>query len=251
MRESHVPALNWRYWTLISIASVLGANVGDCMSEVFDLGNVAGLPVLAAALAMVFIVERFERSVHDTYYWLSIIIVRTAATNIGDYAQQDLHLSKLATIGALAGGLIAVVLIGRSLAVSLGSYTRQADGDARPQADARYWIGMLFAGTLGTVIGDWASYGGYHIGNMWSSLILSAVLAVLLVTGRKGLLIAVPYYWLTVVAVRSAGTAVGDMFADERGIGVGLPIGTLVSAAVFIMVLAAWRNRSSDLVEAD
>ena len=50
------------------------------------LGHVAGLPFLAVALAIVIVAERFDRIQHQIYYWIAIIIVRTAATNFADFA---------------------------------------------------------------------------------------------------------------------------------------------------------------------
>jgi uncharacterized membrane-anchored protein len=243
MKHNHIPSIDIRYWTLISIASVLGANVGDFLSEVLDLGNVSGLPVLIAFLVVLYALERLDKSTHEFYYWGTIVAIRAAATNIGDYSSMDLHLSKPLMIGVLTLALVVAIFVGRSFADSVRAYTRQADGKAYPAADPRYWISMLIAGTLGTVAGDFMSYGGYHIGNVYSSAILSTVLAACFLIGRNGLLIVIPYYWLTVVAVRSAGTAVGDMLADPDVFGMGLTISTALSALVFVVLIAVWRGR--------
>ena len=45
--------------TLVA-ASIFGTNTGDMISEYFHLGNVAGLPYIAAALLALFAVERFS-----------------------------------------------------------------------------------------------------------------------------------------------------------------------------------------------
>ena len=73
-----------RYWTALCLASIFGANMGDFFARDLGLGHVHGLPFLALALAVVLIGERFDRSVHQAYYWTAIIIVRTAATNVAD-----------------------------------------------------------------------------------------------------------------------------------------------------------------------
>jgi hypothetical protein len=51
------------------------------MGDLFAKNLVAGLPSLAAALAIVMVAERFDRIQH----WTAIIIVRTAATNAAGY----------------------------------------------------------------------------------------------------------------------------------------------------------------------
>ena len=62
----------------MSIASVFGANMGDFVARYLHLGHAGGLLPLAAILAVVFVAERRDRSPHQWYYWLAIIIVRTA-----------------------------------------------------------------------------------------------------------------------------------------------------------------------------
>ena len=61
MQKCHVPLLGLRYWTALRPASVFGANMGDFFAHNLGLGHVAGLPVLAVALAAVFAVERFHQ----------------------------------------------------------------------------------------------------------------------------------------------------------------------------------------------
>ena len=36
-------------------------------------------------------IERFDRTVHQAYYWIAIIIVRTAATNTADLLVASNH----------------------------------------------------------------------------------------------------------------------------------------------------------------
>jgi len=107
------------------------------------------------------------------------------------------------------------------------------------RADLGYWISMFVAGSLGTVIGDYCSH-DLHLGDGGASLLLTPVLALLFVTARNGLLRSLPYYWLTVVAVRAAGTAVGDLVAGRNLL--GLPLSTLVTGVLFIALLAIWNE---------
>ena len=81
MQQIHLPTLSTRYWVALCLASIFGANMGDFFARNLGLGHVAGLPFLALALAIVIVGERFDRTVHQVYYWTAIIVVRTAATN--------------------------------------------------------------------------------------------------------------------------------------------------------------------------
>jgi uncharacterized membrane-anchored protein len=109
-------------------------------------------------------------------------------------------------------------------------------------------ISMFIAGTLGTVIGDYCSH-NLHLGDAGASILLSPILGLLFVLARGGLLRALWFYWLTVVMVRAAGTAVGDLVAS-RGM-LGLPLSTLVTGVIFVGLLIAWKEPARPkLVEA-
>jgi uncharacterized membrane-anchored protein len=99
---------------------------------------------------------------------------------------------------------------------------------------------MFLAGTLGTVIGDYCSH-NLKLGDAGGSLLLSPVVAALFLAGRDGRLLWLPLYWTTVVAIRAAGTTVGDYLAS-RGM-LGLPLSTAVTGIAFVLLLVLWRER--------
>lgn len=235
MQSIHLPALGARYWTALCLASIFGANMGDLFARNLGLGHVSGLPFLAIALAVVLVAERFDRMSHQSYYWTAIIIVRTAATNFADFAAGDL---KLPRIGVMA---VLIVLLAAALWVSWQFAWRKlaAKNDDVLRADLGYWISMFIAGTLGTVIGDFCSH-NLRLDDGGAAILLSPIVALLLVIGWRGPLRMLPFYWLTVVAIRAAGTAVGD-FISGRNL-LGLPLSTAVTGILFVILLLAWKE---------
>jgi uncharacterized membrane-anchored protein len=154
MQPIHLPTLGARYWSALCFASIFGANMGDLFARNLGLGHVAGLPFLAAALAIVIVAERFDRIQHEIYYWIAIIIVRTAATNFADFAAGDLKLPRVWVMAGLTVLLVAALWLTWQFA-----WRRLADKtDNVLRADLGYWICMFIAGTLGTVIGDFCSH---------------------------------------------------------------------------------------------
>jgi len=245
MQPIHLPTLGPRYWTALCLASIFGANMGDFFAHDLGLGHVDGLPFLAMAFAIVIAGERFDRAVHQVYYWTAIIIIRTAATNSADFLCGDMKLPRVWVIAALTALLAAAVALSWQFL-----WRRKPDQGAAAvlRADSGYWISMLIAGTLGTVIGDYCSH-NLHLGDAEASILLSLILGLLFVLARGGLLRVLWFYWLTVVTVRAAGTAVGDMVAS-RGL-LGLPLSTLVTGVIFVAVLVAWKEPARPkLVEA-
>jgi uncharacterized membrane-anchored protein len=238
MQSIHLPALGPRYWVALCIASVFGANMGDFFARNMGLGHVAGLPFLAAALAIVMVAERFDRTVHQIHYWAAIIVVRTAATNFADFACGDLKLPRLGVMAGLA------IILALALWISWQwVWRRSADKTDRAnpvlRADLGYWICMFVAGTLGTVIGDYCSH-NLHLDDGGAALLLSPIMAAFFLAGRNGPLRWLPFYWSTVVAIRAAGTSVGDFISGRHML--GLPLSTLVTGLALVALLAIWRE---------
>src|SRR6266851_6766587 len=100
-----------------------------------------------------------------------------------------------------------------------------------PEADLGYWVCMFISGTLGTVIGDFCSH-NMGLDDAGASILLSPIVAVLFLAGRGGRLLLLPFYWLTVVLIRAAGTAVGDFISGRNML--RLPVSTAVTGALFI-----------------
>jgi uncharacterized membrane-anchored protein len=235
MQPIHLPTLGPRYWAALCLASIFGANMGDLFARNLGLGHVAGLPFLAVALAVVITAERFDRMRHQSYYWIAVIIVRTAATNFADFAAGDLKLPRVWVMAALTILLIAAVWLSWQLAWRwLANKT-----DDLLRADLGYWICMFTAGTLGTVIGDFCSH-NLRLDDAGAALLLSPIVALLLLTGRRGLLLLLPIYWLTVVAIRAAGTSVGDLVSGRNML--GLPLSTALTGILFVALLLIWKE---------
>src|SRR5471030_1305478 len=111
MNERHVPLLDAKFWIALCIASIFGANLGDFFAHNLGLGHLAGLPFLAAAFALILVVERYDTAVHALYYWLAIVVIRTAATNIGDLLSGDLKLPRPWVIAGLTALLAITVAV--------------------------------------------------------------------------------------------------------------------------------------------
>jgi uncharacterized membrane-anchored protein len=238
MQPTHLPAVGPRYWAALCLASIFGANMGDFFARNIGLGHVAGLPFLAAALAAVIVAERFDRMQHQWYYWIAIVIVRTAATNFADFAAGDLKLPRIWIIAALT--IVLAVALWMTWQLVWRRLAYRADGTSTVlRADMGYWICMFIAGTLGTVIGDFCSH-NMGLDDGGASLLLSPIVAALLLVGRNSLLRVLPFYWLTVVAIRAAGTSVGDLVSGRNLL--GLPISTAVTGTLLVALLVFWKE---------
>ncbi|MDR3514828.1 MAG: hypothetical protein P4M00_03370 [Azospirillaceae bacterium] len=235
MKTINVPTLGARYWTSLCLASVFGANMGDFAAHNLHLGHASGLPPLAALLGIILLKEWRSRSQVGTelYYWLAIVTMRTAATNLGDLATHDFHLDYLWVIAGLA--LLLALNVSRD---PLATGTRDAGAHDLPATNARYWGSMLIAGTLGTAAGDFAADG---LGLAVASLFFSALVLALVAFGNRIPLHATIFYWVTIAFVRTAGTNVGDLLAGHEGLHLGLLVSTPLTGALLYLVLQFWK----------
>jgi uncharacterized membrane-anchored protein len=218
--------------------------MGDFFAHNLGLGHVAGLPFLAIAFALVFVLERFDRTAHEAFYWLAIVVVRTAATNLADFFAGDLRLPRPWVMAGLAAVLALSVAAAWQLSWRNAADKSDAQGNLL-RADYGYWLAMLIAGTLGTVMGDFFSH-DLHLGNAVASLVLSALLAPFLFVGARRLLWSLPFYWTTIVMVRAAGTVVGDLLAARNAL--GLALSTAATGLLFIGFLILWRASKGDKI---
>jgi uncharacterized membrane-anchored protein len=244
MQPYHVPFLGLRYWIALCLASIFGANMGDFFAHNLGLGHVAGLPFLAIAFAIVLVLERFDRTAHEVFYWLAIVVVRTAATNLADFFAADLRLPRPWVMAGLA--MLLALSVAAAWQLSWRNAVDKTDAQSNLlRADAGDWLAMLIAGTLGTVMGDFFSH-DLHLGNAVASIVLSALLAPFLVLGARQLLWSLPLYWTTIVMVRAAGTTVGDLLAARNAL--GLALSTAVTGLLFIGFLIVWRTSKADKI---
>lgn len=236
MQTRHVPVLDRRYWVMICLASIFGANLGDFISHILGLGHVSGLFPLAIIFIAILLIERRVAATTQLFYWLAIITLRTAATNLADLANHDLKLGDGLVIASLAVLLAVLVAIAHRRGDK-----REQDNDLPVKTDPLYWLAMLVAGTLGTALGDGlADDLGFGAGG--GAILSCAALALLLAARSRLLLRSAGFYWLTIVSVRTAGTNLGDFLVSRDGVNLGLLLGTPLTGMTLLGAMLLWRE---------
>src|SRR5882757_794709 len=139
-----VAAIGPRYWVSIMIASICGANMGDFIPDVLKLSDLGGLLMLALIFAVIVLANQWSRRGNEALYWLAILVVRAAATNLADLGIGRMHLDYITVSACLAIAILALRRASSLQPVTCGL----------PRTNGLYWLAMLTAGTLGTVVGD-------------------------------------------------------------------------------------------------
>nr|WP_321269871.1 hypothetical protein [uncultured Tolumonas sp.] len=219
------------YWVSLMLASIFGANAGDFIADVLGLGHANGLPILFLCLGATFVFEFVDDKAKIIYYWIAIIIIRSAATNMGDIFHDFDIPFKISTMLSLCAVIASLFLWKMFGANSLLKNTIPLN--------AFYFITMFFAGVAGTVVGDAFSY-GLELGNLYAALTLGFFVGLAFFLWNDKLKSNLSYYWITVVLIRSAGTAAGDFIANTD---IGLTLSTLITGAVFVLVTVFFRKK--------
>src|SRR5690242_2442229 len=207
MRTRNLPTIDAGYWAAIVAASICGTITGDLAAGPLGMGHVRGLLPLGAIFLAIIWAEKTLSWTTVAFYWLAIIVLRTMATNIADFATHDLKLSYLVFVVLLIA-FMGVMIWADRFRTDATAERAVAPSAGLPTTDWSYWIVMLGAGVLGTALGDWLADAG--LGVYWASLIGTPFfVAAVGIAYRFGL--SKPWYWIAIATCRTWGTDIGDM----------------------------------------
>jgi uncharacterized membrane-anchored protein len=238
MQVKNLPSITARYWAAILAASMCGANTGDFLARNLHLGHTRGLLPLAALFSVILWAERRAKLATEAYYWLAVIVIRTAATNLADLATRDFKLGYGLVESGLTALLIVILLIdlarGGSNNALAGSLGRPLSN--LPATDATYWVALLTAGVLGTASGDFVAH---VLGLGVGSIILGAIYGIVLFGAARLGGMTKAWYWASIVAARAAGTTMGDLVARHQG----LSLSTACTGLLLAGIVVFWKDR--------
>ncbi len=217
-----LPKINMIYWLCLMCASVFGTNTGDFVSDTLNIGHLSGLPYLAGLFAIILVAERWGPFRSPLYFWAAIITVRTAATNVGD-AFHDFHIEFMQSLPWTLGAFVAAVLIYQIVD------GKRVKAEGGIPVTPLFWLCMILAGIVGTIGGDYASF-GLHLMPPGTAAVFGAIAVVLLAIGRKPAATVPLFYWLLLALIRTGGTGGGDALAHLFG----LVPSTEITGAVFV-----------------
>ena len=225
-----LPRIGARYWLALCAASIFGTNTGDFVAGYLHLGHLAGLPWLLGAFVLILLLERLGAGKTPLWFWAAIIVMRTAATNVGD-AFHDFGMGFGISVP------VSLVLFIASVALYASVTPKRSPGDDTVRVNGTYWVAMMVAGVLGTVGGDAAAK---SLTNPGTALVFFAIAwAAIAYLSRRNLLLLAPAYWAVVALIRTAGTAGGDTVAHA----IGLAPSTVLTGAVFLVLIVASSRR--------
>ena len=214
--------VTYAYWFAMLAASAFGTNLGDLWADILFPGRFSSLASLLAICAVVVWYDRRSAARTEAGYWVAIVAMRAAATNLADIITHDLAMNYVLASALLAG-----------LTLVAARFTHPVRGGS-PLVDSAYWVTMFIAGLFGTVAGDFTHHSiGLYAASGLFCLALAGLIGVRDGTAPASMLL----YWTIVMAERCAGTAVGDALASRRAVALGVLIATVCTASVTLSAL--------------
>jgi uncharacterized membrane-anchored protein len=208
------------------MASAFGANLGDYLADLNS--REASCAVMAVVCLVALWGDRREGLGTEAWYWVAVIALRAAATNIADYTTHDLHLSYPAAALAVCLLTLLAGLLTRAPKIAAGRPV------GSPLIDWWYWVAMALAGVGGTVAGDLMSN---TAGLFWSAAGLTLLLVVVLVVRARWFPVSMLAYWVAVLAERSAATPAADVLHGRHGLQMRMPLALAITLVAFLASL--------------
>jgi uncharacterized membrane-anchored protein len=227
---SEVPAITLGFWIIKVLATTLGETGGDAVSMSMDLGYLVGTSIFMALFVAAVVVQIRAKEFHPFLYWTTIIASTTVGTTLADFADRSLG------IGYFGGSvLLGLLLITTLLAwhKTLGSI--DVGSVHSPQAEAFYWLTIMFSQTLGTALGDWtADTAG--LGYLGAAVIFGGGLLLIVAAYYFTSISRTLLFWSAFVLTRPLGAVVGD-FLDKPAAQGGLEFSRYTATGVLLLAI--------------
>ena len=233
LHAGHVRALRTsaRFWVAMLAASALGTNLGDLWTGHLGMSGLTAFAGLVVVCAMAIWADRAFGRLTEFAYWIAIIVLRAAATNVADLRTEQFSVGSVPAATALA---VSALIAGTRTRPVTATGTR-----ASPAVDGWYWVTMFVAGVFGTAAGDLVSH---TLGVVASAVMLTILLVAVIWVRERVFAGSMMSYWVAVLAERTAGTPIGDGLASRHGAALGLQVATCCSAMLLAAALL-WRAR--------
>jgi uncharacterized membrane-anchored protein len=240
-RASKVPEVTLGFWIIKIIATTLGETGGDAVTMSMNLGYLAGTAIFAVIFAVAVAAQIVARRFHPFLYWTVIVATTTVGTTMADFVDRSLG------IGYLGGSsLLAALLVVSLLTWYRALGTVSIESIKSNQAEAFYWITILFSQTLGTALGDWMA-DSTGLGYAGGALVFAAALAVTVVAYLWTKVSRTTLFWIGFVLTRPLGATVGDFLdkpLNHGGLALSRYTASLSLAALMVLLILLLPRRA-------
>jgi uncharacterized membrane-anchored protein len=226
-----VPEVTLVFWAIKIMSTTVGETCADYLAVHVELGVATTDLVMASLLFLALSLQMRERRYVPWVYWMTVVLVSIAGTQITDFLTDKLDVSLYVSTAMFAVTLAAIFAtwyaVERTLAIHTINTTRR---------ELFYWAAILFTFALGTAAGDLAGEAlgvGFYLGVIAFGSLIAAIGAAYALGGN-----AVLTFWLAYILTRPLGASFGDLLSQAREYG-GFGLGTIYTSLAFLTVIVA------------
>jgi uncharacterized membrane-anchored protein len=226
-----VPIVTLTFWIVKILSTTVGETAADYLAVDIGIGKLTTDLITLALLIGALLLQLRARTYVPWRYWLVVVLLSIVGTQITDALTDSLGIDLW-----FSTGVFTVVLIGIFLVWHASEGTLSIQSITTRRREYFYWAAILFTFALGTAAGDLATEAlglGFTVGvGVFAGLIAAIAVAHKLGTAT------VPSFWLAYILTRPLGASLGDLLAQAKTYG-GLGLGTVMTSAVFLLVIVA------------
>lgn len=222
-----VPEITLTFWTIKVLATTVGETAADYLNVNLGIGLTNTSLLMAALFAVALAFQVRAQKLHQSLYWLVVVLVSVVGTLVTDNLVDNLGVPLQILTPIFTVALIATFGVWYAQEKTLSMH--HIDTPAR---EGWYWLAILLTFALGTAAGDLAAE-TLKLGYLNSTLMFAAAIALVAVAHYVFGLGAVAAFWIAYVLTRPLGASFGDWLAQPLANG-GLGLGTTRTSLVFL-----------------
>ncbi|PWC48095.1 hypothetical protein TSA6c_16775 [Azospirillum sp. TSA6c] len=226
-----VPEITLIFWIIKIMSTTVGETGADYLAVHVGLGTGLTGGIMALLLGGALLLQLRARAYVPWIYWLTVVLVSVVGTQITDALTDGLDVSLYVSTTVFAVALAATFATWYAAERTLSIHTI-----VTRRREVFYWTAILFTFALGTAAGDLATE-ALQLGFRLGVLVFGGLIALVTLAYYRG---ANPIltFWIAYVLTRPLGASLGDFLSQAQQYG-GLGLGTIMTSAVFLVVIVA------------
>lgn len=229
---NRVPEVTAAFWLIKLTAVTMGETAADFLAVNLGLGLGATTALMTVVLLATLVWQFGQKAYRPAPYWTAVVMISVVGTLITDNMTDALGVPLIgSTLGfalILATTFALWFATERTLSIHAVFTTRR---------EVFYWAAILFTFALGTAAGDLVAE-RFGAGFMATGALFATIIASLSFGYYALRLDAIWAFWLCYIFTRPLGASVGDFLSQPAEFG-GLGLGTIVTSAAFLTLIAA------------
>ncbi|PGH57254.1 hypothetical protein CRT60_12395 [Azospirillum palustre] len=226
-----VPEVTLIFWIIKIMSTTVGETGADYLAVHVGLGTGLTGGIMAMLLGGALLLQLRARAYVPWIYWLTVVLVSVVGTQITDALTDGLNVSLYVSTTVFAVALAAIFATWYATERTLSIHTIVTN-----RREVFYWTAILFTFALGTAAGDLATE-ALQLGFRLGVLVFGGLIALVTLAYYRGCN-PILTFWIAYVLTRPLGASLGDFLSQARQYG-GLGLGTIMTSAVFLVVIVA------------